>query len=860
MRELKLRYKAPAPDTDEGWERQSLPIGNGRFGVNVFGLVDRERLQITENSVLTRNNLTNAAELRISFPHALTEATDYERDLILDSAAAHVRYDIGGVHFEREYFTSYPDAILGAKLTASKAGALSFTTELQIPFIDESGDPDTARTGDVSSSGNAIVASSHLSCYKINLACGLRVLTDGSVTAEDGKLTVSGASSAVLYFSCDTNYRLTPECFTAPDDQKIPDYDPAPDVAAILDRAEALGIDGYEKLKAAHIADFSEYFSRVKLDIGGEEEDIGGKTTDELLYNHRHGRRSRYLEQLYYQFGRYLLICSSREGELPPNLQGIWNCHKISPWGSGYWHNINVQMNYWPVFSTNLAELFKPYSDFNHAFRPKAEQTAAEYAEKLGLAEEGVTDYGWTVGTAVYPYRFSGMPGGHSGPGTAAMTSKLFTDWWEFTRDREILEKYVYPTVHGVSKSLVRSVAEYDGEYLSVFSASPEQTVSVRPPKPGEENVWNNGTWKYYQTVGCAFDQQLIQENGADDIRLAAELGYKDDVTETIAGQLGHYHPVEIGLDGQIKEYREESHYGEIGEADHRHISHLVGLMPGTIINRDTPAWIDSARRTLDFRTDRSTGWALAHRLNAWARSFDGTRAYRLLCNLIGERTFDNLWDSHPPFQIDGNFGGTSGVTEMLLQSHNGCIDILPALPPDWSDGSFTGLCARGNFTVDVKWSGCRAKYIRITSNGGELLKLYYPGIAGASVRSRGKDIAYGTDGRDTIVFDTDVGCEYIISDIPDMRRTAAPSKASVCGTVPHLVWEPSPDEGVTYNIYASTDSSPDYFPVASGLQATEFIDFSYKPTAGGYTMYRITAAAPDALESDGVTCVIVDS
>lgn len=860
MRELKLRYKAPAPDTDEGWERQSMPIGNGRFGVNVFGLVDRERLQITENSVLTRNNLTNAAELRISFPHALTEATDYERDLILDSATAHVLYDIGGVHFEREYFTSYPDAILGAKLTASKAGALSFTTELQIPFIDESGDPDTARTGEVSSSGNAIVASSHLSCYKINLACGLRVLTDGSVTAEDGKLTVSGASSAVLYFSCDTNYRLTPECFTAPDDQKIPDYDPAPDVAAILDRAEGLGIDGYEKLKAAHIADFSEYFSRVKLDIGGEEEDIGGKTTDELLYNHRHGRRSRYLEQLYYQFGRYLLICSSREGELPPNLQGIWNCHKISPWGSGYWHNINVQMNYWPVFSTNLAELFKPYSDFNHAFRPKAEETAAEYAKKLGLAEEGVTDYGWTVGTAVYPYRFSGMPGGHSGPGTAAMTSKLFTDWWEFTRDREILEKYIYPTVHGVSKSLVRSVAEYDGEYLSVFSASPEQTVSVRPPKPGEENVWNNGTWKYYQTVGCAFDQQLIQENGADDIRLAAELGYKDNVTETIAGQLWHYHPVEIGLDGQIKEYREENHYGEIGEADHRHISHLVGLMPGTIINRDTPAWIDSARRTLDFRTDRSTGWALAHRLNAWARSFDGARAYRLLCNLIGERTFDNLWDSHPPFQIDGNFGGTSGVTEMLLQSHNGCIDILPALPPDWPDGSFTGLRARGNFTVDVKWSGCRAKYIRITSNGGELLKLYYPGIAGASVRSRGKDIAYGNDGRDTMVFDTDAGREYIISDIPAVRRTAAPSKASVCGTVPHLVWEPSPDEGVTYNIYASTDSSPDYFPVASGLQATEFIDFSYKPTAGGYTMYRITAAAPDALESDGVTCVIADS
>jgi hypothetical protein len=859
MRELKLRYKSPAPDTDEGWEQHSLPIGCGRFGVNVFGLVERERLQITENSVLTRNNLTNAAELRISFPHAISEVSNYERDLILDSATAHVRYDIGGIRFEREYFTSYPDAVLGAKLTASKAGALSFTAELQIPFIDESGDPDTARTGEVSASGNAIIASSHLGCYNINLACGLRILTDGSVTAEDGKLTVSGAASAVLYFSCDTNYRLTPECFTAPDDKKIPDYDPAPDVAAILDRAEGLGIEGYETLKAAHITDFSGYFGRVTLDIGGEDEDIGDKTTDELLFYHRYERPSRYLEQLYYQFGRYLLICSSREGELPPNLQGIWNCHKKSPWGSGYWHNINVQMNYWPVFSTNLAELFKPYSDFNHAFRPKAEEAAAEYAKKLGLAEEVITDYGWTVGTAVYPYLFGGMPGGHSGPGTAALTSKLFTDWWEFTRDREVLEKYVYPTVHGVSKSLVRSVGEYDGEYLSVFSASPEQVVRARLPEPGERYLWNSDIWKYYETVGCAFDQQLIHENGADDIRLAAELGYRDDITDTIKSQLGHYHPVEIGLDGQIKEYREEGHYGEIGEADHRHISHLVGLMPGTIINRDTPAWIDSARRTLNFRTDRSTGWALAHRLNSWARCFDGARAYRLLSNLIGERTFNNLWDSHPPFQIDGNFGGTSGVTEMLLQSHNGCIDILPALPPDWPDGSFTGLCARGNFTVDVKWSGCRADFIRILSNCGEPLKLYYPRISGARVSSGGKEAAYHTENSDTITFDTEPGCEYIITDIPAVRRTAAPSKASVRGAVPHLVWLPSPDEGVTYNIYASVDSSPDYFLVASGLRAAEFIDFSYKPTSGGYTMYRITAVAPDALESDGVTCVIAD-
>jgi len=851
MRELKLKYTKPAPDSDFGWENYSLPIGCGWFGVNVFGLVENERLQITEPSVLTKENLTNAAEIRIRFPHSFEETENYERGLSLDNALAYVKYDLDGVHYEREYFASYPDRIMGIRLTSDKEKSLNFSVDLQVPFVCEFGDENGfGRTGESFVSGNIIATMSHLEYYNIYLSSQLRVLTDGEISDDGATVSVLNAREAVIYFSCETNYVMTPKTFSEPDPaKKIPVFDPTPNVSIRLERFEMCGLRGYREIRDRHIKDYRDLYGRVTLEFEGGREDIDCLPTDILLQKYQGDISSPYLEMLYYQYGRYMLICSSRKGCLPSTLQGIWNCHRESPWGSGYWHNINVQMNYWPVFSTNLAELFTSYSDFNEAFRCCEEKNAVEFAKKVGTYSDENDNYGWAVGTSVRPYRGSFGPGGHSGPGTGGLTTKLFWDYWDFTRDRSILEKTVFPAIHSLSHAFLHAVANYDGEYLSIFSASPEN-VSLQGDK-----------WAFHVTVGCAFDQQMIWENGMQDIKCAEILGYTDETIENIKEQIDHYHPVEIGRSGQIKEYREEVHYSDIGEPNHRHISQLIGLMPGTVITKHTPAWLDAAKRTLDLRTDQSTGWALAHRLNAWARTGDGNRSHKLLHNLIANRTFPNLWDAHPPFQIDGNFGGTSGMTEMLLQSHAGYIDILPSLPDEWKKGgSFTGLVARGNFCVDAKWKNDQVYEMSITSRAGETVKLHYSKISGAKITdANGNKVDFTVISKDMISFETKIGMRYDFYEIPTTFKIPTPLNAAAVGHFPHISWNAASDESVTYSVYKNTNSQIDYEVVAEKIRATEFIDFAHENTAGGYTMYKIVAVPDDEKfsNSDGAVCVV---
>ena len=378
-------------------------------------------------------------------------------------------------------------------------------------------------------------------------------------------------------------------------------------------------------------------------------------------------------------------------------------------------------MNYWPAFTTNLAETFEAYAAYHQAYLPLAQRHAYDYIQACHPERHVDGEDGWIIGTGAWPYDIQGLEvkdhelQGHSGPGTGGLTSLLFWEWYQFSHNRTLLADSIYPALAGMSRYLSKVVEEHDGKLLVTFSASPEQR--------------HNG--EYYHTTGCAFDQQMIYENHTATLAAAAELGIEDDFTALLREQVKRLDPVLVGESGQIKEFREEKAYGEIGEYAHRHVSHLVSLYPGCAINAETPEWIEAAKTTLDLRGDRSTGWGMAHRMLLWARTKDGARAYRLFRMLLEHTTYPNLWAAHPPFQIDANFGATAGVAEMLLQSHENYIEPLPALPPEWASGSFSGLCARGCFEVAASWRAHRLESVSIQSqNGGGPCRLKLSGFA----------------------------------------------------------------------------------------------------------------------------------
>lgn len=717
--DLFLRYNKPAPDSDKGWEEYSLPIGNGYLGVNIFGGVDSERLQITENSLSNPGccepvsedlgGLTAFADIYIKFPHS--DVKNYERGLCLNNAVAYTTYEYNSVTYKREYFTSYPDKVLAVKLTASKENMLDFEVCPQIPFVKDYSRKENdagGKTGEVSASDNIIILGGLLKYYNVLYEGQVKVITDGKLTSTDKTQKVTGATEAVIIVAVGTNYKLCPEIFKTNDRlKKTLGEHPHERLTKYINDAQT---KGYDAMLKDHIKDFSKYFDRVSFDLGEKDAHY---MTEELLEEYKKGNRSKYLEMLYFQYGRYLLISSSRKGCLPSHLQGIWNCHEHAPWGSCYVHNINVQMNYWPAFNTNLIEMFESYSDFFSAFYEAACQYADDYIKENNPENYVEGECGYAVGPVVFPY-YTSVPEHHSGPGTGGLMSKLFWEYYDFTRDEEILKNVSYKALKGMSEFLTKTVKNYDGKYYTSFSASPEQM---------NNGVYiSNGT--FYQTVGCAFDQQFNYENGRDFIKASEILGEENKSLAIQKEQIDNYDPVQIGWSGQIKEYGEEKFYGEIGEYRHRHISQLMALYPGTIINSNTDAWLDAAIYTLTQRGDNSTGWALAHRLNAWARTGDGNHAYKLICKLLSAKTNPNLWDEHPPFQIDGNFGATSGIAEMLMQSHEGYIHILPSLPDYWEDGKISGLTARGAFEVSIQWKKNAPVKVEVKSLKGNKVRI----------------------------------------------------------------------------------------------------------------------------------------
>ncbi len=745
----------PAPLDLQGWERHSFPLGNGHFGVSFFGGVAEELWQFTEKSLYVRNPetdvkrfdsdaLSSLCELRLFQEHRSEEATDYRREVNLHTAVGGVRYKFGGVEFRREHFTSYPDNVFAVRLRASKPGQITFRLQALHPYLNE------FRTGRARVEGNGVVLDADTVPYGLKYQVRVEVKTQGGrvlVKAEGaaGEISVEGADMAEIYVTLGTNYRLESQVFSQPTEKKLEGF--AVPEAEIQKRLAAALSSSWDALLARHTADHGALFQRAQIDLGGVDP---GLPTDRLqAAADLPGPAARYLEELYFQFGRYLLIASSRPGTLPANLQGTWNMLNKAPWFGGYFANINMQMNYWPAFVTGLEETFEPYHAFwNAAF----EQGKNNSTRILRSWKRPPSPGGWTAGTANKPYVVNG-PNATSGAGTGPFVILNLWEWYRYTGDKQVLER-VWPFLLGSSRFLASALVEQpDGTWLCDPSWSPEQKLA------GQKS-------EHVNLPGAAYDQQLVYENHRMTLEAAKILGKSDPILATLEKQLPQLSPVLIGASGQIKEFRQENAYGEIGDPKHRHISQLIGLFPGTVLT-EKPEWLAAARVTLDLRGDKSTGWAMAHRLNAWTRVKDGQRCLTLLQTLLSKGTLPNLWDTHPPFQIDGNFGGTSGIAYMLIQSHEGFIDLLPALPKEWGTGSFSGLRAIGAFEVSARWREGKVTQVALVSKNGGPVRLRAGGLAVITLTdAAGRRVPFAVEpgAAGVVAFDTRPGERYLLS------------------------------------------------------------------------------------------------
>lgn len=838
-------------DWEDGWEQWSFPMGNGFFGANVFGRTKTERVQLTEKTLsnpyyrkidghnVSLGGLNNFSEVYIDFGHE--NVTNYKRELDITNAVAFVEYQHEGVVYKREYFISYPDNVMVIRIIASEKGNIGFTLRTEIPYMQEyavSPSDGASKLGTVKAYDNGrIVMSGNMGRYNIDFEGQLQIIQQGGEMKSDkDSVSVSGADSACILIAVGTNYELSSNIFTEENDSlKLSQSNSSASdkVSGYMNKALKYS---FEELKKRHIEDYSTLFKRVSLDLGEDDE---GKTTDVLLDNYKKGKCSKYLEELYFQYGRYLLISSSRKGSLPANLQGTWSRYNFSPWGSGYWHNINVQMNYWPAFNTNLSETFEAYAEFNSAYMPQAKKFAEEIIKEYHSAKYDCDGGdGWCIGVAAFPYEISKS----RSAGNVGFTTSLFWDSYEFSQDTELLRNRVYPVMKSAAQYITKIVEpDEHGKYLTVYSDSPEQFV--------------DGSW--YHTKGTAYDQSFAYENNLNVKKAVQILGIeKEDIIKTIEAQLDLYDPIHIGYSGQIKEFREEKYYGDLGEDKHRHISQLVGLYPGTIINSSTPAWLDAAIVSLNKRGDMATGWGMAHRLNLWARTKNGERAYSILKRLLKDGTAYNLWDLHPPFQIDGNLGGTAGVAEMLVQSHEGYIDILPALPSEWKDGSFSGICARGGFEISAVWKDSDAVYFNILSKSGTKCSVGYFNISSAKVcDSYGQTVNFKIIEKNRIEFNTEKNGVYIIYDIEKKEYIEAPQELSVekrnyCHI---LKWNKS-IHAESYNIYIAVENEPGYTMLAS-VRDNEYKNYYEKNKR---ITYKVCTVSKNGNESRGSLVYVI--
>ena len=741
---LSLWYREPAADrplvprpsgrgASAEWVR-ALPVGNGRLGAMVFGGVVNERLQLNEDTLwagrpydpvnpeakdalpevrrlLAAGQYKEAAQLTgdkvmakplaqmpyqvlgdlwLAFP-GTTAVSNYRRDLDLATATARVSYTAGGVSFTREVFASAPDDVIVVRLTADRPGAVSFESRLISPqraTMEATADGELVmrgRNGD----GNGATADGQPMTGALQFEARVRVLpTGGTRTMTGDTIVVRDADAVTLLISAATSYRSFADVSA----------DPAAKVSAALNRAAS---KSFAALHEAHVRDYRALFDRVTFDVGTSPAAIA-TPTDQRVTGYATGNDPA-LASLYFQYARYLLISSSRPGTQPANLQGIWNDSLSPPWGSKYTININTEMNYWPALSTNLEELMDPLTTLVQDLAITGARTAKSMYGARGWMAHHNTDL-WRATAPIDGPQWGMWPTG------GAWLAQVLYERYEYNGDRTYLQT-IYP--------LLKGAAEF---FLDTLVEEPTHGWLVTSPSLSPENQHPFGT---SLAPGPAMDQQILRDLFASTTKAAEALGVDADLRTQWMATRARLAPDQIGSAGQLQEWLEDWDM-QAPEMNHRHVSHLYGLFPGRDIDiRRTPALAAAARRSLEIRGDIGTGWATAWRINLWARLGDGERAYDILTFLLGpERTYPNLFDAHPPFQIDGNFGGAAGMVEMLVQNDEGEIRLLPALPTAWASGRITGIRARGGFEIDLSWKDGAIDRVTVRSLRGNALRL----------------------------------------------------------------------------------------------------------------------------------------